>query len=69
MGKVAKGIKCSVVGCEEQAVKSIAAQRIPSSMKVEVSGRRAYLCEKHYKEFKKLTKQERMVERWRYANI
>jgi len=69
MGKIAKGIKCSVAGCEEQAVKSIAVQRIPQSMKIEASGRRAYLCKKHYKEFKKLTRQERKVERWRYANV
>ncbi|MCD6235976.1 MAG: hypothetical protein J7J94_03165 [Thaumarchaeota archaeon] len=69
MGKVSKGVKCSVIGCNEPAVKSIAAQRIPSSMKVEASGRRVYLCEKHYKEFKKLTKKERMVEKWRYAGV
>ncbi|HDD40013.1 MAG: hypothetical protein J7K49_03330 [Thaumarchaeota archaeon] len=69
MGKVSKGVKCSVVGCEERAVRSIASQRVPSSMKVEVEGRRAYLCEKHYKEFKKLTRTERKVERWRYSTI
>ncbi|MCD6342141.1 MAG: hypothetical protein J7L83_04775 [Thaumarchaeota archaeon] len=69
MGKISKGAKCSVVGCEEPAVRSIARQRIPSSLKVKSEGRRAYLCEKHYKEFKKLTREERRVERWRYANI
>ena len=69
MGKVSKGVKCSVVGCENRAVKSISAQRIPSGMKVEAMGRRAYLCEKHWKEFKKLTKDERRIERLRYTGL
>jgi len=41
MGKVSKGVKCSVAGCGEKAVKSISIQRIPSGMKIEGSGRRA----------------------------
>ena len=69
MGKVSKGVKCSVVGCENRAVKSVSAQRIPSGMKVEAAGRRAYLCEKHWKEFKKLTKDERRIERLRYTGL
>ena len=69
MGKVSKGVKCSVVGCENRAVKSVSAQRIPSGMKVEAMGRRAYLCEKHWKEFKKLTKDERRIERLRYTGL
>lgn len=66
MGKVSKGVKCSVMGCDEKAVKSVSAQKIPSEMKVEAQGRRAYLCEKHWKEFKKLTRKERKIERMRY---
>lgn len=69
MGKVAKGVKCSVPGCGEQAACSIASQRVSSTMKVKLEGRRAYLCEKHYKEFKKLTRMERKVERWRYSIV
>ena len=69
MGKVSKGVKCSVVGCENRAVKSVSAQGIPSSMKVEATGRRAYHCEKHWKEFKKLTKDERRIERLRYTGL
>ncbi|MCD6592413.1 MAG: hypothetical protein J7K78_05310 [Thaumarchaeota archaeon] len=69
MGKVSKGVKCSIVGCENRAVKSVSAQRIPSGMKVEAMGRRAYLCEKHWKEFKKLTKDERRIERLRYTGL
>lgn len=69
MGKVDRGIKCSIVGCGERAVRSIASQRIPPAMKVEGEGRRAYLCEKHYKELKKLTRAEQRVERWRHSII
>lgn len=65
MGKVSKGIKCSVVGCTEKAVKSISAQHIPSDMKVESSGRRAYLCEIHWKQLKKLTRDKQKIERMR----
>lgn len=66
MGKVSKGVKCSVEGCEERAVRSISAQRIPSGMKIKASGRRAYLCELHWKQLKKLTKEQRRVEKLRY---
>ena len=69
MGKVSKGVKCSVAGCEEKAVKSVSVQRIPSSMKVEAAGRRAYLCEVHWKQFKKLTREERRIERMRYGVV
>ncbi len=69
MGKVSKGVKCSVEGCEERAVKSVSSQRIPSSMKLRESGRRAYLCETHWKQFKKLTKKEREIEKMRYNVI
>lgn len=67
MGKVSKGIKCSVAGCAEKAVKSVSSQRIPSSMKIESSGRRAYLCEAHWKQLKKLTREQRKVERMRHV--
>ncbi|MCD6126473.1 MAG: hypothetical protein J7J19_05695 [Thaumarchaeota archaeon] len=69
MGKIAKGVKCSVVGCDEQAVKSISVQKLPPSLKVDVTRGRAYLCRRHYKEYKKLTKEERRIEKWRYAQI
>ena len=69
MGKVAKGVTCSVDGCEGRAVKSISAEKVGAILKISVSGGRAYLCEKHYKEYKKRTKEERRIERWRYMNI
>jgi hypothetical protein len=30
-------------------------------------GRRAYLCREHYREFKRMTKKDRTLEKWRYG--
>jgi len=68
MGRVSKGVKCSVIGCDKPAVRSLSPQRIPSALRVEASGRRAYLCRDHYKEFKKLIREEKLIERWRYMH-
>jgi hypothetical protein len=65
MGRVAKGVKCSVLGCDEQAVRSLSVDRVASAgLKVEEM-RRAYLCKEHYKKFKKDNKKERMLRKWR----
>lgn len=69
MGKVSKGVRCSVEGCGEPAVRSLSSQRVSRHLKIAESRGRAYLCEKHYKEFKKLSREERRIERWRYAQI
>jgi len=69
LGKVSKGVKCSVKGCEEPAVRSISAQKVSHVLRISISRGRAYLCEKHYKEYKKLTREERRIERWRYMQI
>lgn len=67
MGKIEKGIKCSVTGCENAAVRSVSGEKTESSgLKVEGT-RRAYLCEGHYREFKKKSKGARQVERWRWS--
>ena len=66
MGKIAKGVKCSVVGCDQPAVRSLSSEKvIRVGLNVE-HGRRAYLCREHYKEYKRRTKNERRIERWRY---
>lgn len=67
MGRVSKGVKCSVSGCSRAAVRSLPAEKVKSAGLNVCSGeRRAYLCKEHYKEYKKKTKKEKMVERWRY---
>ena len=67
MGRIAKGVKCSVSGCGKDAVRSISAAKVKSAdLKVGSGERRAYLCKEHYKEYKKKTKKERKTEQWRY---
>lgn len=66
MGRVAKGVKCSVVGCDKEAVRSLSTEKVSSAgLKVD-EARRSYLCKEHYKDFKKETKKEKMLEKWRY---
>ncbi|HDD69877.1 hypothetical protein CW707_03195 [Candidatus Bathyarchaeota archaeon] len=67
MGRVDKGVKCSVSGCGREAVRSLSAEKVRSAgLKVGSSERRAYLCKEHYKEFKKKTKKDKQLEKWRY---
>lgn len=66
MGRVAKGVKCSVVGCDKEAVRSLSTEKVSSAGLKVGEARRAYLCKEHYKEFKKETKKEKMLEKWRY---
>ncbi|MDH5418980.1 MAG: hypothetical protein OEY39_01485 [Candidatus Bathyarchaeota archaeon] len=66
MGRVAKGVKCSVVGCDKEAVRSLSREKVSAAgLKVEGT-RRSYLCKNHYKEYKKETKKDKMLEKWRY---
>ncbi len=65
MGKVGKGIKCSVINCDKDAVKSVSGEDISrAGMKVTTPGR-GYLCKDHYKELKKKLRKDKQVERWR----
>jgi hypothetical protein len=66
LGKIDKGVKCSVSNCNKDAVRSIAASKVTAAgLKIDTE-RRAYLCKEHYKEFKKATKKDRTLEKWRY---
>ena len=66
MGRVAKGVKCSVAGCDKEAIRSIPTEKV-SAAGLEVGKvRRSYLCKDHYKEFKKGMRKEKMLEKWRY---
>lgn len=66
MGRVDKGAKCSVSGCGKEAVRSISAEKVKAAGLRVGSEKRAYLCKDHYKEFKKKTKKDKQLERWRY---
>ena len=59
---------CSVKDCEEAAVKTVSRDKFSVtdlSLKG-VTGRKVYLCKKHYKEYKKARKKVDRLERWRW---
>ena len=68
MGRVAKGVKCSVVGCDKEAVRSLSREKVSAAGLKVGETRRSYLCKDHYKEFKKETKKDKMLEKWRYKS-
>ncbi len=66
LGRISKGVGCSVTGCSESAVKSLSKDKLADSG-LETSGeRRVYLCRSHYKELKKSTKAQGDMERLRW---
>jgi len=70
LGRIAKGVKCSVSGCGKEAIRSISAEKVKSAgLNIGSGARRAYLCKEHYKEYKKKTKKEKKVEQWRYKGV
>ena len=68
MGRIAKGVKCSVVGCDKEAVRSLSKEKVSVAGLKVGEARRSYLCKDHYKEFKKETKKDKMLEKWRYKS-
>jgi len=67
LGRVSKGVKCSVTGCSNDAIRSLATDKVKGAGLKVGEGRRVYLCKEHYKEFKKETKKDRALEKWRYG--
>lgn len=68
MGKVKKGVKCSINGCNNLAIKSLSKDELSKGgLKVLSEGRRAYLCDTHYKLWKKGAKKSKDLERIRYG--
>jgi hypothetical protein len=68
LGRIAKGVKCSVSGCSREAVRSISNEKVKSAgLNVRSDEKRAYLCREHYKEFKKKTKKDKTLDKWRYS--
>ncbi len=67
MGKVDRGVGCSVSGCPNSAERSISrAETGGSGLTLGGEGRRVYLCREHYKAWKKATKKSRSLERARW---
>jgi len=65
MGRVSKGERCSVKGCDEPAVRSLPADKVTRAGLNVGDVRRAYLCKLHYKEYKRRTRKDRKLELWR----
>jgi hypothetical protein len=68
MGRVGKGISCSVKGCSNNAERSVSKDQLSDSgLILNSEERRIYLCRKHYKNWKKATKRSRKLERSRWT--
>jgi len=67
MGKISKGTKCSVNGCNEEAVRSLDIGKVKQAGLDAEGAKRAYLCKEHYKDFKKGNKKNSQIERWRHS--
>jgi thymidine kinase len=68
LGRIDKGEKCSVSGCGKEAARSISADKVKATgLNVGSAEKRAYICKEHYKEFKKKTKKDKTLDKWRYG--
>ncbi|MCL1977041.1 MAG: hypothetical protein FWG55_02885 [Candidatus Bathyarchaeota archaeon] len=67
MGRIEKGEKCSISGCNNEAERSIATDKVKAAgLKID-SDKRAYLCKEHYKEYKKKSKKDKLLDKWRHG--
>jgi thymidine kinase len=68
LGRIEKGEKCSVSGCSREAARSLSADKVKAAgLNVGGSDNRAYICKEHYKEYKKKTKKDKTLDKWRYG--
>jgi hypothetical protein len=69
VGRIDKGQKCSVSGCGNEAARSIPVDKVKAAgLSVSSSEKRAYICKDHYKEYKKKTKKDKTIDKWRYGH-
>jgi hypothetical protein len=58
-----------VSGCSREAVRSISADKVKAAgLSVSSKDKRAYICKEHYKEYKKKTKKDKTIDKWRYGH-
>ncbi len=73
MGRIKKGISCSIKGCEEKSTRSFSIEKVQNALSkagLEINpgaGRRVVLCQPHYRKIKKYLKQDTQVERMRFG--
>jgi hypothetical protein len=65
LGKIDKGQKCTVKNCKNDAVRSVNVAKAKFAG-LDVEGKNAYVCEEHYKQFKKGNKKSDQIEKWRH---
>lgn len=66
MGRIDKGVNCSVVGCSDKAIRSISSEDASQAKLNTGDAKRAYLCKTHYKELKKRLRKDRRLQKWRW---
>ena len=54
------------MGCGKDAVRSVSVAKAKASG-LDVAGKSAYVCEEHYKQFKKGNKKSDQIEKWRHG--
>ena len=68
MGRIDKGVNCSVSGCNKEAVRSLSTGKAKSAgLNIASNEKRVYVCRDHYKEYKKKTKKDKIIDKWRYS--
>ena len=68
MGRIGKGVNCSVSSCNREAVRSLSTGKAKAAgLNVSSNEKRVYVCKEHYKEFKKKTKKDKTIDKWRYG--
>ena len=67
VGRIEKGVKCNVSGCSREAARSISVGKVRAVLNVSSKEKRAYICKEHYKEYKKKTKKDKTLDKWRYG--
>ena len=50
-----------------EAIRSISADKVKAAGLKVGDDKRAYLCKEHYKEYKKKTKKDKTLDKWRYS--
>ena len=70
MGIVSKGAKCNVEGCDKDGTRSLNTTKVENAgLRVNSPGKKTVLCKDHYKEWKKESKDDRDLERARFAKF
>ena len=65
LGRIEKGAKCGV--CGKEAVRSISADKVKAAGLGVCTEKRGFLCKDHYKEYKKKSKKDKMIDKWRHG--